>query len=129
MPRLDVAVIHRDGSAELVNAARPATLVAFTDEHDGKMFPESPREIAWTVHRALGIDQELDEWLAGLEDISANPADVRLARRIIAGDAEAKAIALGEVEPDEQADELLDPMAIAQAIEDLRTRGESRSPA
>jgi hypothetical protein len=98
MPRLEVAVIARDGSAKIVNASRPATLVAFGDEHEGKQMPESIREIAWVVHHALGVEQPLDEWLASLEDVSAMPDDLALARRIIAGDEDAKRYALGELE-------------------------------
>ena len=94
--RLEVAIIERDGTAQVVNAARPATLVAFTDEFD-KTMPETIREIAWVVHHALAIDQPLDEWLQTLEDISALPDDVALARRIIEGDDEARRIALGEL--------------------------------
>jgi hypothetical protein len=95
--RLEVAIIERDGTAQIVNAARPATLVAFTDEFD-KTMPETIREIAWVVHHALAIEQPLDTWLATLEDISALPDDVALARRIIGGDDEARQIALGEIE-------------------------------
>ena len=94
--RLEVAIIERDGTAQVVNAARPATLVAFTDEFD-KTMPETIREIAWVVHHALAIEQPLDAWLATLEDISALPDDVALARRIIGGDDEARKIALGEL--------------------------------
>ncbi|HEY3020270.1 MAG TPA: hypothetical protein VGJ32_08760 [Solirubrobacteraceae bacterium] len=97
MPRLEVAVISRDGEATIVNASRPATLVAFEDAHEGKMMPETIREIAWVVHHALGIEQPLDEWLPTLEDVSAQAEDVALARRIIAGDEDARKIALGEL--------------------------------
>lgn len=95
--RLEVAVIYSDGTAEVVNASRPATLVAFSDEHPGKMMPESIREIAWVVHRALGITEEMDEWLLGVEDLSAAPEDVALARKVMGGDEEAKRMALGEI--------------------------------
>lgn len=104
MPRLEVAVISRDGDAVVVNAARPATLVAFEDAHDGKTMPETIREVAWGVHHALGIEEPLDEWLAGLEDVSAMPADVALAKRIVAGDEVARKIALGELPPEEETD-------------------------
>lgn len=130
MPRLDVAVIHRDGSAEIVNAGRPATLVAFSDEHDGKMFPETPREIAWIVHRALGIDGDLDSWLETLEDISAQPADVRLARKIVKGDERARAIVMGEVEAEEGEDGATPTVDPSEAVELLeQIRGAGRSPA
>ena len=100
MPRLDVAVLSREGKAQIVNAARPASLVAFSDAHDGKIMPESPREIAWVVHHALGITEPLAEWLNTLEDISAMPRDVRRARKIMAGDTHERDVWLG-VEEDE----------------------------
>jgi len=99
-----VAVVDRDGQAIIVNASRPATLVAFEDAHPGKQMPSSIREVAWVVHHALGIEQPLDEWLATLEDISAVPEDVELARRVLGGDERARRQALGEIprdEPDE----------------------------
>src|SRR5262245_32346288 len=109
MPRLDVAVIHRDGSAEIVNAARPATLVAFSDAHDGKLMPETMREIAWVVHRARAIEEPLEEWLETLEDVSADDEDVRLARRIIRGDEAARDRYLGIEAEDAESDPLEDP--------------------
>ena len=68
--RLYVALLHRDGRAEIVNASRPASLVAFSDEHEGKEAPENAREMAWLVHHALGVEQPLDDWLAEVEDLS-----------------------------------------------------------
>ena len=109
MPRLEVAVIGRDGTALIVNAARPGSLVAFADAHEGKEMPTSPREVAWLVHHALGEERELTEWLDTLEDLSALDSDVRLARKIIRGDPEAKAKALGEYDEDE--DEPAEPEA------------------
>jgi hypothetical protein len=108
MPRLEVAVIDREGGATIVNATRPATLVAFEDAHEGKMMPETIREIAWVVHHALGIAQPIDEWLATLEDVSAQPEDVKLARRILAGDEDARKIALGELQPEESLADKID---------------------
>ena len=105
MPRLEVAVIGRDGTALIVNAARPGSLVAFSDAHEGKEMPETPREVAWLVHHALGEERPLEEWLATLEDLSAQNADVRLARKIIRGDPEAIDRALGRYDPDEDEDE------------------------
>jgi hypothetical protein len=108
MPRLEVAVISRDGSAKVVNVARPATLVAFSDKHPGKAMPETYPEVAFTVHHALEISEPLDEWLQSLEDISAQPEDVALAKRILAGDEQAKQIALGEIpkeEPEQEEEE------------------------
>jgi len=122
MPRLEVAVIQRDGSATIVNAARPATLVAFSDAHEEKMMPETIREIAWVVHHALGVEEPIDEWLATLEDVSAADDDVALARRIIAGDEEARAIALGELpapEREEEGEEESDPTRADPADEQL----------
>jgi hypothetical protein len=102
MPRLEVAIISRDGSAQVVNAARPASLVAFSDDHEQKVMPETIREIAWVVHHALEISEPLDEWLGTLEDISAQPEDVALAKRILAGDEQAKRMALGEIPREDQ---------------------------
>ena len=113
MPRLEVAVITRDGDALVVNAARPASLVAFSDAHEGKSMPETFREIAWIVHRALDVEQPLDEWLATLEDVSAMPEDVAVAKRILAGDEAARAYVLGEL------DELPDPTPTDPALAQL----------
>lgn len=99
--RLEVAVIDRDGNATIVNASRPASLVAFEDAHDGKMMPETIREISWIVHHALGIEQPLNDWLATLEDVSADPDDVARARKIIDGDEHARRVALGEEQEDD----------------------------
>jgi hypothetical protein len=125
MARLVVAVIERDGSATIVNASRPATLVAFEDAHDGKAMPETIREVSWVVHHALAIDVPLDEWLETLESISALDEDVALARRIIAGDEHAKEVALGLAEDD--AEDAPDPMertdpAVEQVEETERLR-------
>ncbi|HEY7621687.1 MAG TPA: hypothetical protein VH834_18045 [Solirubrobacteraceae bacterium] len=96
-----MAVIDRDGNAMIVNASRPASLVAFEDAHEGKVMPETIREIAFVVHHALGIEQPLDDWLGTLEEISADPDDVALARRIRAGDEDARKVALGELAREE----------------------------
>jgi hypothetical protein len=128
MPRLEVAVIARDGSAKIVNASRPATLVAFGDAHAGKTMPESIREISWVVHHSLGVEEPLDEWLGTLEDVSAMPEDVALARRIIAGDEDAKRYAVGELEtlppdptrpPPTNNDEATHALATSMSGEDL----------
>jgi hypothetical protein len=100
MPRLDVAVITRAGDAEVVNICRPATLIAFGAEHNGKEMPDTPSELFWSAHHALGIDAPLAEWTRGLELCSAFTGDVELARRIIAGDDHARAVALGQEPPD-----------------------------
>lgn len=134
MPRLEVAIISRDGEAVVVNAARPASLVAFGDQFDGKMMPDNPREVAWLVHHALEVSEPLEEWLKTLEDISAAPDDVRLARRILAGDEEARQIALGELppeEPEQEEEEPDDGPPPDPALEQLEgaLAGGSRSPA
>jgi hypothetical protein len=84
--RLYVALLRRDGSAEIVNASRPASLIAFSDAHEGKDSPDTPREMAWLVHHALGVETDLDAWLLEIEDMSPAPADLALARRIQAGE-------------------------------------------
>lgn len=84
--RLYVALLRRDGTAEIVNASRPASLVAFSDAHDGKDAPDTAREMAWLVHHALGVDEELDAWLETIEDLSPDPDDLALARKIQAGE-------------------------------------------
>lgn len=71
MPRIEVAVTYNDGTREIVNAGKPAVLVAFGDEH-GHPGPESPREIAWLVHRALGVEEPLNEWLDTLDDLDGS---------------------------------------------------------
>jgi hypothetical protein len=133
MPRLEVAIISRDGEAQVVNAARPASLVAFGDHFDGKMMPDNPREVAWLVHNALEVTEPLEEWLKTLEDISAAPDDVRLARRILAGDETARKIALGELPPEEkeesEEEEPDNGPPPDPALEQLETlAGGSRSP-
>jgi hypothetical protein len=102
MPRLEVAVVTRGGDAQIVNAARPASLVAFSDAHENKVMPETMREIAFVVHHALGVAEPLDEWLDTLEDVSAAPEDVERARRIMAGDEEERQRAIGELPPEEE---------------------------
>jgi hypothetical protein len=94
-----IAIFWRDRRVEVVNGNRPATLLAFAREH-GKDQPESYDEVAWLVHNALGVEQPLDEWVEGLEHLSAFPDDVALARRCIAGDEDAIAEAYGEREPE-----------------------------
>ena len=134
MPRLDVAVIDRDGAARVVNAGRPATLVAFEDAHEGKMMPETFREISWVVHHALAIEEPLNEWLDTLEVVSAQPEDVALARSIIGGDVRARKIALGELPPEEpeepeepvqEDDELGPPDPAAAQLEEVAAGGRS----
>jgi hypothetical protein len=117
MPRLEVAVVKRDGSAQIVNASRPASLVAFSDAHDGKVMPETIREIAFVVHHAMGLDEPLDDWIASLEDLSAFPEDVARAKRIIAGDEHAKRVALGEEEEEEE--ESSDPSQVDPLVEQI----------
>lgn len=78
MPRIDVAVTYSDGTVEVVNAGRPAVLVAFGDEH-GKAAPETPREVAWLVHRALDVKKPLTEWLEELDDLDASDEAVESA--------------------------------------------------
>jgi hypothetical protein len=100
MPRLEVAVIDRDGNAQVVNIARPSTLVAFADNHEGRDHPASAPELHWMAHHALGVDAALEQWLDGLETVSMMPADVALARAIIDGDDHARRVALGLDPPD-----------------------------
>jgi hypothetical protein len=119
MARLEVAVIDRDGDAMVVNAARPLTLVAFEDAHDGRSQPSNVREVAWMVHHALGITEPLDEWLATLEDVSADPDVVGLARRIIDGDEHAKRQALGEEPMPPAAEEDAEQRPPSEDVEEL----------
>jgi hypothetical protein len=128
--RLEVAVIDRKGDAQVVNAARPATLVAFEDAHEGKTMPETIREVAFVVHHALGISQPLDEWLGTLEDVSAQPETVALARRIMGGDERARKIALGELPPDEEEgeDDPSRPPPEDPAIEQIDRAGDVPGP-
>ena len=84
MPRILVAVTTRDGDVDVTNIGRPAALVAFGDKY-GKSIPDEYAEIAWLTHRALGIEQPLDEWLETLEELTANDAEVEAAQREQAG--------------------------------------------
>lgn len=73
MPRIDVAVRFADGREEVVQVGRPADLIAFADQF-GHIAPEPPyaiRELAWLTHRALRIQEPLEQWVDSLDDISA----------------------------------------------------------
>lgn len=114
MPRFDTAVITRTGEAQVVNVARPGTMLAFTAAHPGKDRPESEAELYWCAHHALGVDTPLAEWVDTLETVSVYSADVALARAIIAGDDHARDVALGRAEPD---DDLVRRIEAAQLAE------------
>lgn len=98
MPKLEVALATVDGTRQIVNIGRPAVLIAFADEF-GKAMPGlsdpridgdenvsvglSPtvwREYAWCTHRALGIEQPLDEWVETLDELTANDDAVEALR-------------------------------------------------
>jgi hypothetical protein len=70
MPRIDVALVYRDGRREVVTVGRPADLIAFADKFE-KTAPSEPyaiRELAWLAHRALKVEQPLDEWVEELDE-------------------------------------------------------------
>lgn len=139
MPRLDAAVITRDGDAQIVNIGRPATLMAFADQHDGRDSPQTLSELMWAAHHALELDTPLADWARTLELCSTYPYDVQLARLMIAGGEQgehARAVVMGEVEGD---DELMRKLIDAQLLEGaaaaagtpptVPTAGDGRSPA
>jgi hypothetical protein len=126
MPRLYVAVLGRDGSAEIINAGRPGSLVAFSDAHDGKVVPESTREIAWLVHHALGIAEPLDKWLDGLEDVSVQPEDLEVARKVQAGELDLRAYLDAELKG-EAASDPTTPTANANGTDPLETPASATS--
>lgn len=104
MPRFDLAVITRDGTADIVNVGRPDTLIAFADAHAGKIAPETPAEYAWCAHYTVGASEPLEKWIRTIETCSQWPDDLALARAIIAGGEageHAKRVALGLEPPDE----------------------------
>jgi hypothetical protein len=128
MPRLYVAVLGRDGSAEIVNAGRPGSLVAFSDAHDGKVVPESTREIAWLVHHAFGITEPLDRWLDTLEDVSVQPEDLELVRKVQAGELDLRAYLDAEIKGDQAAPDPTQPTANANGTDPLETTPATATP-
>ena len=79
MARIDIAVVYTDGRKEVVNAGRPADLIAFADTFDktGPSEPHAIKELAWLAHRALRIEQPLEEWVDTLDELTGN--DERIA--------------------------------------------------
>lgn len=72
MPRIDVALVYADGRKEVVTVGRPADLIAFADKFQ-KTAPSEPyaiRELAWLAHRALHVEQPLDEWVETLDELT-----------------------------------------------------------
>ena len=77
--RVDIALVYRDGRKEVVSVGRPADLIAFADEFD-KLAPSEPyamREAAWLAHRALRLDEPLDEWVETLDDLTMKDDEVK----------------------------------------------------
>lgn len=85
MPRILVAVTPAGGSVDVVNVGRPGVLVAFGDKF-GRSSPNGYGDLAWLAHRAIvGKDgPELDEWLEGLDELTADPGEIARGRRAIA---------------------------------------------
>jgi hypothetical protein len=72
MPRIDIALVYVDGRKEVVSVGRPADLIAFADKFD-KLAPSEPhaiRELAWLAHRALRVEQPLDQWVETLDELT-----------------------------------------------------------
>lgn len=108
MPRIDVALVFRDGRREVVTVGRPSDLIAFADNFD-KIAPSEPhavRELVWLAHRALRIDEPLDTWVESLDDITSDEEQV----------AEIRA-ELGESDPGEAAVEAASPTPIRPEAE------------
>jgi hypothetical protein len=87
MPRIDVALVYSDGRKEVVSVGRPADLIAFADNFD-KAAPSEPygiRELAWLAHRALKVEQPLDDWVETLDDLVGDDDAVQAIRDELAG--------------------------------------------
>lgn len=91
MARIEVALVYTDGRKEVVNTGRPADLIAFADTFE-KLAPSEPyavRELAWLAHRALKVEQPLDEWIDTLDDISSSDEVIAEVRAELADPPEA----------------------------------------
>ena len=85
MPRIEVLLTYDDGREVIVNAGVPKALISFHDEH-GHDNPESFREVAWLVHKAIDDGKPLDKFIDSLweltteEDALQQAADRGVAR-------------------------------------------------
>jgi len=114
MPSIKVALVFTDGRREVISVGRPVDLIAFADNF-GKIAPSEPyavRELVWLAHRALRIDEPLDEWVESLDDITSDADQV----------AEVQA-ELESSDPGEAADEAATPEPIP-----LPTNDETAEP-
>jgi hypothetical protein len=86
MPRMEIALVYTDGRKEVVSVGRPADLIAFADEFE-KLAPTEPyavRELAWLAHRALKVEQPLDEWVEGLDELTGADDEIAAMRAELA---------------------------------------------
>lgn len=79
MPVFNILVVPDDGEPVIVNAGRPACLMAFEEEFQHST-PEDYTETAWLAHRALKIETPLKEWIETLDELTANPVDIEKAK-------------------------------------------------
>ena len=78
MPRIEVLLTYDDGKEVIVNAGVPKALISFHDEH-GHDNPESFREVAWLVHKAIGADDPLDTFIDSLWELTTDEEEVQAA--------------------------------------------------
>jgi hypothetical protein len=86
MPKIDVLVARGD-EEQIVAAGRPVHLIAFY-ERFGHDSPQNVPELAWLTHRALGVEEPLQEWVKTLDELTAAPIDVQKARARMHGEGE-----------------------------------------
>jgi len=75
MPSFPIAVTYADGQTEVLEAGRPAILIAFADTFR-KQFPDADgpdmmRELAWLGWKASGVGRSFEEWIETVADLSA----------------------------------------------------------
>jgi hypothetical protein len=69
--RVEIRVVYDDGTEEVIQAGRPAALIAFADEFE-KVAPDGVdvmREAAWLAHRALRTDEPFEAWIDRVAEI------------------------------------------------------------
>jgi hypothetical protein len=69
--RVEIRVVYEDGSEEVIQAGKPAALIAFADEFK-KVAPDGPdvmREACWLAHHASGSELPFAEWLERVAEI------------------------------------------------------------
>ncbi len=72
--RAKMIVTMDDGSVHEFNPNRPRLLLDM-EKRWGVQTPERHEHVVWLAHHALKVDEPLDEWVDGVEDIVAMSAE------------------------------------------------------